>query len=197
MKHLKILGLAVVAAVAMTALFGAGSAAATVLCSTAVNPCPVGEKYTIGSALDASLQTSTTWEASSEPVNTCTGSTIAGKTTSSGSATETIVLKLESLTFANCTRTTTVLTRGELQIHSIAGTTNGTITSRGITGEIAGPLVPCGWNFGSEWTHFGKIVGGNPAVIELAVPVIGSCPINGLTGTYTITSPKPLYVVAS
>lgn len=199
MKCLKMLGLVVVAATALTAFLGAGSASATVLCTTPVSPCPAEERWGAGTALDASLSGSNTWEAGSTALSTCTGSTIAGKTTSSGSGLETISLKLETLSFSTCTKKTTVITLGELQIHSIAGTTDGTITSRGTTGEFAEIGTPCGWNFGfaGEWVDFGRIYGGNPATIEMAVPVVGTCWFNGATGSYTVTAPKPLYVVAS
>jgi len=199
MKHLKMLGLAAVATTAMAALLGVGSASATVLCTTAVSPCPVEERWTAGTALDASLVGSNTWEAGSTALSTCTGSTIAGKTLGSGSGTETVFVKLETLTFATCTRKTTVITLGELQIHWISGTTDGTITSKGTTGEFAETLTPCGWSFGfsGEWVDFGRIRGGNPATIEMAVPVVGTCWFNGVTGSYTVTAPKPLYVVAS
>ena len=39
MKHLKMLGLALLAAAALTALLGAGTASATELCSTNTSPC--------------------------------------------------------------------------------------------------------------------------------------------------------------
>jgi hypothetical protein len=39
MKHVNIFGLATLVAVALMALVGTGTASATVLCSTAANPC--------------------------------------------------------------------------------------------------------------------------------------------------------------
>jgi hypothetical protein len=45
MKYLKILGLAAVAAAAVMSIAGAGSASATVLCSTTADPCPAGQKW--------------------------------------------------------------------------------------------------------------------------------------------------------
>ncbi len=45
MKHVKLLGLIAVAAMALMALLGAGTASATVLCKTTTDPCPAGETY--------------------------------------------------------------------------------------------------------------------------------------------------------
>jgi hypothetical protein len=55
MKYLKMLGLAAVAAMALTAVLGASSAsAATFLCKTNANPCP--EHYPTGTTLSGSLE---------------------------------------------------------------------------------------------------------------------------------------------
>jgi hypothetical protein len=196
MKHLKILGLAVVAAMAVVAICGAGSASATAFCTTPVSPCPTGERWLAGTSLTGSILGSSTWEAKSTPLDTCTVSTLKGKTISNGSSFETITLKLEELTFLNCVSKITVLTVGELQIHWISGTNNGTITARGITGEISGGLGSCEWTFGSEWTDIGKIYGGNPATIEWSAPMPW-CGFTAVTGAYSVTAPKPLYVVAA
>ena len=42
MKQLKIIGLAAIAALAVTAMLGAGTASASKLCKTTVEPCPAG-----------------------------------------------------------------------------------------------------------------------------------------------------------
>jgi hypothetical protein len=48
MKHLKMLGLAALAAAALTALIGAGTASATVLCKNNLNTTTCSEKYPAG-----------------------------------------------------------------------------------------------------------------------------------------------------
>jgi hypothetical protein len=193
MKYLKMSGLAMVAAMALTAFLGVGSASATVLCKTAVSPCPVEEKWTANTLLDASNVGNVTWDTG----NTCTAATISGKTTGSGSSIEPVPFAVEVLSFSTCTVKTTVVTLGELRIEWITGTNDGTITDRGTSGNVSLASGPCGWNFGSEWVLVGRINGGNPAAIEINAPLITSCPFTRLTGSYTVTTPKPLYVEAS
>jgi hypothetical protein len=195
MKHMKMLGFAAVAAMVLTAFLGAGSASATVLCKTASNPCPAESRYPAGTALDASLTagTSVIWEAASTPTDTCSGSTFTAKSTSAGSAFQTVLLKVESLIFSNCVATADVLTLGELEVHWITGTHNGTLTARGWSGTAAN----CTWNY-TEWTHVGTIKGGNPATIEISMPIAPLCAfVTRMTASYTVTAPKPLYVEGS
>lgn len=51
MKHLKMLGLAITAAMAVMAFVGASSASANVLCKENVSPCPAGQTYGVGSKI--------------------------------------------------------------------------------------------------------------------------------------------------
>lgn len=193
MKHLKMLGLVVALAAGLTAFLGAGSAAATVLCQTAVSPCPEEEKWVANTLLDASLSGSVMWDTGNE----CTESTITAKTTGNGSATQPVPLNVEALTFASCTANTTVVTPGELQIDWISGTADGRITDRGTAGTVSMVLGFCNWSFGTEWVSIGRVYGGNPAAIEINAPLSGNCPFSRLTGGYTVTAPEPLYVEAS
>lgn len=197
MKHLKMLGVAVVAVAALTAVCGAGSASATVLCRTAVNPCPEAWRYPAGTSLHLSLQGHSVWEVGTEVHYTCTSSTITGKTTASGSSIQTVPVKLETLNTTFCTYKTDTLTLGELEIHSIAGTHNGTITMRGTSWTVNRPANHCIWQF-PEWTDIGTIKGGNPATVEISVVFFNtSCIPYRWTANYTIPSPTPLYVEAS
>jgi hypothetical protein len=176
MKYLKMFGLAVVAAAALTAFLGAGSASATVLCKTAVNPCPEGERWSTGTSLDATSTHITFYEA-----NTCVASTLSAKTTSNGGSGVPVPLAIEGLSFSTCTKNTIVTTLGELQIEWINGTHDGIIKDRGTKGTVAVGLGTCGWNigFGGAWVTVGRINGGSPATIELEAPV---------------PAPEPLYV---
>lgn len=197
MKHLKTLGLAVVAAMALLAFVGAGSASATVLCKTAVNPCPAEWKYPIGTLLDTSLTagTSTIWEGAGLP-QTCSESTFKGTTENNGSSTETVLMRLEAFNINNCTLNWTLVSPGELEIHSIEGTNNGTLTVRGLVWQV-GPFCRVGF---SNWTDIGTITGGNPAnvVINVTVPWVGGCfETYHWTASYAVTQPTPLYVESS
>ncbi len=194
MKNLKILGLAVLAVTALTAFFGAGSASATVLCKTAVNPCPEGEKWGTGTLLEATSEHVTFYEA-----NTCVASTLSAKTTSNGGSGVPVPLAIEGLSFSTCTNNTIVTTLGELQIEWINGTHDGIIKDRGTKGTVAMALGNCGWNigFGGAWVTIGRINGGSPAAIELEAPLIGTCPFTYILGSYTVPAPEPLYVESS
>lgn len=74
MKYLKMLGLAAVAAAALMAFVGAGTASAKegVLCSTTSNPC--NSKWAAGTVIDFSLKGSAVWTnaENGETLETCT-----------------------------------------------------------------------------------------------------------------------------
>src|SRR6478735_7785101 len=92
----------------MLAILGAGSASATVLCSESETECT---SYGKGAAIDASLTGTTTFSTTSETDN------------------ETI----EELIWGSCTNTTTTINKGELEIHWISSTSNGTVTGKSIS----------------------------------------------------------------
>ena len=205
MKYLKILGLAAVAAMALTAFMGAGTASATGLW-----------KYTTPSANDT-LGVGTTITASLEPGDsailrdtgglandTCTSShvhgTIEKDTTSgvhpSGALTE--------LTFGGCSHTTTVLAKGELEITNIAGTTDGTVTSRGARVTVKSTVfgISCIANTGAG-TIIGSLTGAKSATGHATMDINGvitlenGCGDSTWTGKYTVTSPTGLTVEAA
>lgn len=194
MKNLKILGLAVLAAAALAAFLGAGSASATVLCKTAANPCPEGERWGTGTVLDATSTHMTFYEA-----NTCVASTLSAKTTSNGGSGVVVPLAIEKLSFSTCTVNTLVTTLGEMQIEWISGTHDGTIKIRLTKGTVLLASGLCGWNigFGGAWVDVGRIYGGSPATIKFEAPLIGTCPFTYILGTYTIPAPEPLYIESS
>src|SRR5215203_1024078 len=59
-KYIKTLLLAAVAAAALTALFGAGTASATEFCTTRVTPCPEVDKHNSGTTFHGDLKAGTT-----------------------------------------------------------------------------------------------------------------------------------------
>jgi hypothetical protein len=130
MKHLKILALAATATGALLAVFGAGTASATVICSTTADPCPSGQAWPNGTKIDWSGSSVIQKDTSGNTIDNCTTSTINGEITNTGSATETVTLTIGELTWGGCTFTTkTVSTGNKLKVHKIAGTSNGTLTS--------------------------------------------------------------------
>jgi hypothetical protein len=212
MKYLKMLGLAAVAAMALMAFAGAGTASATVLCKknpTAVPPavtgteCPKGEDYPSGTVIDGSQTTATAIleTTGGSTLDTCTGSTVKGKTSTTGGATATVTGPIEELTWTGCTFPTSTVTKGSLEIHWIPGTHNGTLTAKGTEVTInTGFFGACTYGASATGTDLGTITGGNPATmtINALVPLIknesGLCPSEARwTSHYTVTSPTPLY----
>lgn len=200
MKYIKMLGLAAIAAAALMAIAGAGSASATIFCSTTASPCPGAQKWPVKTRLEFSLSsgTSLTWINGGEELETCTGSNLRTQTTNAGSETATVTSENQALTFSGCTFPSGTTKLGGLEIHNIASTSNGTVTA---TGEI-------GWTFNSiffgsclyGWQNegvVGTITETKPTVLDLNTTIVklsGSnfaCPANGeLKGSYTLTEPS-------
>jgi hypothetical protein len=142
MRHLKMLALAAVAASALMAFIGASTASATVLCSTTADPCPAGQAWPNGTTFEMTLKSGTSAElvgTEGSTVDTCTESEIEGHITNTGSSTATVTGTLTTLTFnsPSCTFAVAVIRAGCLEIHKIAGTSNGRLTSDSCDGGIA------------------------------------------------------------
>jgi hypothetical protein len=193
MKYLKILGLTAVAAMAMMAF--AGSASATALKGAG------GAALGAGTVIESSLTKPAVLETTGgEKLNECTGSTLAGKTSNAGSATETVRGTISTLSWSGCEKTTTTLKTGELEIHWISGTTNGTVTGKNSEVTINGIFgSSCVYGTGAG-TDLGVLNGGTPATIEIntIVPRISGgflCPAEARwTAAYKVTNPGTLNV---
>jgi hypothetical protein len=202
MKKLKMLGLLAVAFVALTASAGASTASASVLCKTNANTETCPEPYFAGQALEATQTGGTSiLEAPGGTVlDTCTGSTLKGKTTNSGGSSEAVKASVESLSWSGCTRTTDTLKTGSLEFDWIAGTDNGTLTASGTEWTVETIFGSCTYGFGAG-TDLGTVTGGSPATITIATSIkkiSGPCPESTTwTASYTFTEPKPLYVASA
>jgi hypothetical protein len=198
MKYLKMLGVTAVAAMALMAFAGAGSASATKLCTNNLSTTFCSAHEPIGTTVEATLSGTSILETTGGTVlDTCTGSTVKGKTSNTAATGEPVKVKVETLSWLNCTRTTHTLKTGELQIHHIANTDDGTLTATGIQWTVQTIFGSCVYGpVGS--LDLGTVHGGNPAVITIntIVPKLsGTCPSEArLTAHYTITTPKPLYI---
>jgi hypothetical protein len=194
MKHLKIFGLAAVAAAALMAFVGAGTASATTL--------EVGGVAKNSSVeINASLAAGTSAllkDSAGTTTDTCTESTVKGKTEGTFTG-EKVGGKVGTLTFGKCSHTTTVIKPGGIHIVWIVGTTNGTVYSTEaevtVLSTAFGASAICKTGSG---THLGTLTGvfsGSP-ILHLNSKI--SCGILGTatwTGTYTVTSPSGLGVV--
>lgn len=206
MKHFKVIGLAAVAAMALTAFLGAGSASATVLCKTQMTEgcAAAGWDYPIGTVIDASLEAETTLRlknTSGTTLVTCTASTVKGETTNTGSATETVDGNASVLTFEGCDNPIHLVTPGSFEVHSIVGTDNGTVTANGVTVILTIFGVSCVYT--TDGTHAGVATGGSMGTVDFNTVLkkeVGGflCPETIIwNGAYTVTSPEPLYVSTS
>jgi hypothetical protein len=138
MRYVKMLALAAVAVGAMMAFIGAGTASASKLCSTKVDPCPAGQSWPVNTEpLFTLLGSAALTDTAGNPIDTCTESSVKGKITNAGSSSETVTGHVSVLTFNKCTFTTTQVHLGALEIHNIAGTSNGTLTA-----DTAGGFIP-------------------------------------------------------
>jgi RHS repeat-associated protein len=215
MKFLKILGLTVMAAVALMAFAGAGTASATVLCKEAGTgsptgtSCPSGQGYGAGQEIRAVNKGTVTLDTTFKTVE-CKSSEIKGETSKEGSASETVTGPEGSLSFSSCNcSTVTVVKAGTLEIHWISGTHNGTVTSNNskVTTICKAPIF--GFNVHCTYvtsnTDIGVLTGGSPATFtsSATIPVLeaesdGLCPEESKwTATYEVTAPKPLYVASA
>jgi hypothetical protein len=205
MKYLKIIG-SLAAGMALMA-FATPAASATVLKSGTVTlPAGTEIKKSLATGTSVSLTTS-----EGGLINTCTTSEVNGKFTTAGSATETVkgTIAATGLTFSNCKNTVDVEEGGELEIHHITGTTNGTLTGKGfkvrMDTTLFGGTVTCRYSAGTS-TDLGTLTGsttGN-ATIDISGAVVRVqassflCPSTAnWIATYMVTSPTNLNVEES
>jgi hypothetical protein len=207
MKYLKMLGLAAVAAAAMTAILGAGTASATTLCEN--NQTTGCTKHVANETeLDFSLEpetVATLTDSFGIPIVECKASTVKGKTTSTGSSTTTVEGNITSLSFTECTREVHVNTKttGTLEIHHKAGTDDGTVTSNDTTVSITNVpfLGTCRYltNNTDIGTLFGSLGDTDPTFeINALIPTETSgCPNGRWEGSYEYTGTTTFIVAAS
>ncbi|MDQ3726238.1 MAG: hypothetical protein M3335_10190, partial [Actinomycetota bacterium] len=206
MKHLKTLGLAVAMAAALTALIGTATASATVICKNNTSTSNCTERYLVGTEGTASLATGTTGileTLSGETLVTCSESVVKSTLANAGSATTTVESGLSSITFGGCTRTLATLRPGSAELHHIAGTDNGTLTTKNTEVTVNGIFgSSCVYGAGAA-LNVGTTVGGNPGslTINTIVPRISGgflCPSETrLTAKYVATNPTNAWVAAS
>jgi hypothetical protein len=201
------LGLAALAAAALTASVGAGTASATELCKVEGTPCT--EKYGSGTTLSSSLVTG------SEAVLTtnldvvkCQASSVGGKTTSEGgSGTTAVKGEITSLSFTTCKDSfgnTCTVTPVNLPYEAeVKG--SGEAAELGVKDATgAGATVVCGGVLNCTFTSKSlslPVMGATtpPTVTAEEVSLEragGICPSTSTwNAKYTVTAPTPLMVV--
>lgn len=196
MKHVKMLGLAAIAALALAA-FGASTASAAELYSGATT---LGK----GTEISASLKAETSASLASTggtTLDTCTASSVAGKTTSAGGgAGVNVVGEVTALSFSSCTEPVTVTSLGTLEIND-----SSELTGKGFHVDVNAFTsgTPCAYTAG-EGTKLGTLTGttdtSKHAVMDIDAnvsKVTGGilCPSSARwIATYIVTSPTGLNV---
>lgn len=197
MKHLKLLGLAAMAAGIVIAFPADSAAAGSVLCATTESPCKESNRWAAGTELDLSIAAGTSsglTNTALETIDTCNGATAKGKLEKA----EAVTASIEALTWSGCAFTTTTLKAGKLEVTNIAGTSNGTVTSDTITEVTVNTVLFGSCIYGIKaGGSLGDLTEGKPAVLHVnAVPTKQSgsafaCPeTSKWTATFTLTEPK-------
>jgi hypothetical protein len=196
MKHLKMLGLAAIAALGLMAFVGASSASATTLFtnSNLTNPYAAGTTVTL-STIRSSIFTGS----GGETTMTCTGSSIKGST--SNETGTTISLSISSLTWFGCSTTTDTVANGSLSIEK-TGTSEGKVAGSGSQWTYTVFGVSCTYGTGTG-TTLGTLTGGEvPKLVINGASLTKTaggflCPTTtGWDAEYTFTEPHALYIGA-
>jgi hypothetical protein len=205
MKHTKMLGLVALAAMAVMAFIGASTASATELYQRTA-----GGNVTLakGTKIESSLTGGTAKLTSTGGtlLDTCTGGGVSGSTSSAGSSTTTVTGAISSLTWTGCLEPTNTTVNGELEIHHVTGTTNGTVTGKNSVVKVNTTIfeAECEYTVGAA-LDLGTLVGagavgGNATLaINTVVPAKNSffCPDAKWEANYKVTAPLGLVVEAS
>lgn len=172
MKYVKTLALAAVAAGALMALVGVGTASADVICSTTTgnNPCPALQRWPNKTVIERSIPAGSKTELTSttgETLDSCTGSVLSGVITKEGSETEGTEESIESLTWSGCTFPTTTLEVGPIKVDRIAGTSNGTVTEIGTFRVTVNTVLFGSCIYGvTSGASIGDYIEGNPGIFQ-------------------------------
>jgi hypothetical protein len=103
MNYVKALGFAVIAAAVLSAIVGAGTATATVLCKNNESASICNENYPSETEISSSLVSGTKAKLKTKfKTIECSKSTLSGITEDAGSATETVRGSVETLTLGEC-----------------------------------------------------------------------------------------------
>jgi hypothetical protein len=190
--------LCLVAGMAAAVMAMAGTASATVLCSTTQTACPAGQIWPNGTFMDWSLKAGASAAFNTpegKPFLTCTTATFKAKIQKAGGAVETVMTAVpkENVIWGNCTFTKTTLEGGEFEIHHTAGTDNGTVTAKNFTTTFNFTGGSCLYTYGAA-TNFGTLKGGAAPIIEVnaALNKIGGflCPQLTLKAEFMLTESK-------
>jgi len=191
MKYLKLLGLAAVAATALIAFVGAGTASAVTLCTTdepGTTTC-TGSAWKVTHIEASQIGSGVLEDTSGNTLITCTTSSMtAGPMSTGGGAGTPSTGSVTALSFSNCNSTPVVLKKGTLSVNS-----SRQFISNG--GEITASLFGVSCNYATSNTVLGTGVQGSDTLTINAVIKRSAggflCPeTTKWTATFTITNHK-------
>jgi hypothetical protein len=165
MTCLKIVGISVIAAIAITASIGVGSASAVTTCKENTSPCPAAKTYPAGTFFWAKLLTGKEAKFTGTLTAQCTSSGPKEKLTAESA--NPLPGELLELTFGGCSGCTTVASEGvpySTEIVTTAGG-NGTLTLNKIKIKLSGCALgtTCTATAKAASLAFTGAVGGNEA----------------------------------
>ena len=206
MRSFKTLGIAALAAMAISAAVAASPASATVLCKENTTTCAAESIYPSGTTLKASLAVGNKLKIIAGGLTVqCTKSAISGKTTAEKGAP--LPAEISSLTVGSCTGCKSGEAKNLSYSAAFERTSGGNGTVTIASGGKGTPAiswsncmifnVPCTYSLPNA-----SLEGGNPASLKATGTVVwmegsGLCPKEGtFEATYEVTSPKPVYASA-
>jgi hypothetical protein len=216
MNHLKMLGLAVIAALGLMAFVGAGTASATTLATDAAGTI----NYEVGTEIHSSLKPKTSAlleDTLGNPIATCTESTVKGKLETPAVETNGkkypsgtwVGGKISALTWGGCSQTTDSISTseeggvkyyGSLEIMK-TGADEGEVIGKNSKVTLGVFGISCVYGTSPEGTKLGTVKGGSGAelVINAVIPKVEggfACPSTGRwTATYVLTAPHAVHIV--
>ncbi|MGN6816245.1 MAG: hypothetical protein ACTHK3_09190 [Solirubrobacterales bacterium] len=135
---------------------------------------------------------------SSVTLKTCTEATLKAKTVNQGSNIETVRAKLEVVTLNGCTRPTSAIALGEIELHHIPGSDNAVLTWKEVEITTNTLFGSCIYGPGPSWSELGTLTGGTKPKLSVNTTlhvISGPCPSEAkLTAEYTFTQPTTIYV---
>jgi hypothetical protein len=195
MKYVKMLGLAAVAAAALMAFVGAGTASATTLTGLE------GKVVKTGTTIHAVNSGTATLTTSFKNIE-CSESTVQGSTTNETGTT--VNGSVGTLTFGKCNCEVKVLKTGTLSIERIGTTSNGTLRSSGaeVTASCSTIFGTVHCIYATSNTDLGTLTGGTTAKMDISSADIPRLPTSGLCdesanwdATYLVDNPDTLNVI--
>jgi hypothetical protein len=205
MRYTKLIGLTSLAALVLFALWGGGSAAASVACKVDTHfytayTCPAAQLWPANTVITTTLEGSSTVKNGSTTLSSCTGGKFTSTIVNAGSSTSTVTGSNTTVDLESCTSSIHTENLGSFEIHHISGTADGTVTTSGM---VIGNTVfgtNCLYETGSG-KDLGTLSGGSPASLSINASLNESeprkfiCPDTATwTAKWIATSPKPLYM---